>query len=1032
LVASLAVIAAYGAPDRQSARPGWATRLQGHLPTAWDGWHNALAPQGEAVSLPLARDGVTDYVIVLPENPTGQQRRAGDELQLWLGEITGAKFPIVSDTEPVRPHELCIGETRRSLPDSAAKPPIEGYTIAADGERVFLLGGANPGPLAAVLALLEEDLGVRWYGPERERGNWAQNSSMLNAKRWPMGKVRVPKQKTLVARVVPRTRAPKFPIRHLMWQRSYSPWGVRNRVNGGFATGYGQHSYLHGGYFVHTFHHLVPPKTYFADHPDYFALINGKRKWENAQICLSNPEVATVAAETIAKSLRGIPESQRRSKHLVSVSAMDWEGDCQCDACQKARQELGGYSGLQLTFVNRVAEAVAPEFPWVTITTLAYRQSKQPPTVPIKAHPNVAVRFCTDFGASFNWPYHSLYDVQIPDLAEQRRWYEDWQKISPRMHLWIYPHQYRHPLAPTPNIRAVVDNLRFFCEHHAESVFVQQSAGLDYGRADMRYWLFAKLMWDPTRNVEDLIRDFVWGYYGASAPAVYEYEKLLWNQCLSYTDFSRKRNWIHAIHNEDMYRHGFADKAREILGRAAKTSQTDEERTRVARLLIGVPYVESVQLYMQMRDGDTPPDVARYKAIAEELETMCGRLGVDKVGFYDGALSVIGTDEWLLEMRKVYERRFDQRYLPNENWGEWTFRWDLQDQGMPGKWFAPDLPAGKEWQEVEVPAFLADTPAGNEIGYGWYRTTFTLPESHAGKPIELQFGGVDEQAWIYVNGEYVGEQTLKSEFMVGQEVTVADLWNRPFTRTVKAELLKPGKNVLAVRIHNSAMNAGIHQPVRIYLPDVPFQNGCDGKALTETFENVKKGEIPAGWKRSIQQRDGHVFGKAEVSRHFVQGPSLHLQDQRSHVAIWSAADDVLPEGRQWAVQFDFRLTGRRCYKAADVGGIFGLKQGEMMKGQFLPLAQVDNGESPGKPVTLLGLGKELAADLEPDKWHRLIIRRDGTDWQFYLDDELKGTVKDRDTGLRGIAFGSFVNWHHVAEDIHYANLKIGGFIPLAE
>lgn len=1031
----------WAAPEGPSPRPAWVVRYRENPPQAWDGWRNSLAPQGATVSVPLAKDGVTDYVIVLPENATGKQRRAGDELQLWLGEITGAEFPIVSDKESLRPHELCVGITTRNLPDAAlagagltslAKIPVEGYTIAVDGERVFLLGGANPGPLAAVLALLEEDLGVRWYAPEVDRGNWTQLSDMLNAKRWPMGKVRVPRQRTLDARIVPRTQAPTFPIRHLSWQRSYTPWALRNHVNGGFVSGYGQHSYLHGGYFVHTFHHLVPPKAHFADHPEYYSLIAGKRQWENAQLCLSNPAVAEVAAETIAETLRGIPESQRTSKDLVSVSAMDWLGDCECEPCQQAQRALGGYSGLQLAFVNRVAERLAPEFPWVTVTTLAYRQSKQPPTVPCKAQPNVAVRFCTDFGASFNWPYHSLYDVQIPDLAEQRRWFEDWQAISPRMHLWIYPHQYRHSLAPMPNIRAVVDNLRFFLEHHAESVYVQQSIGQDYGREAMRYWLFAKLMWDPTRDVEDLIRDFVWGYYGAAAPAVYEYEKLLWDQCRAYTDFSRKRDWIHAIHNEDMYHHGFAEKAREILGRATMAADADEVRERVARLLVGVVYVESVQLYTQMRDGDTPPDTARYNAIAEELASMCQDLKVERVGFFDGARSVLETGEWLLEMRKVYERRFDQRYLPNENWGKWTFRWDLQDQGVAGTWFATEIPADEEWQEVDVPAFLAQTPAGNEIGFGWYRTTFELPETQLGKPVELQFGGVDEQAWVYVNGEFVGEQTLKSEFMVGQEVTVADLWNRPFTRIVKAEVLKPGKNVLAVRIHNSAMNAGIHQPVRIYLPDVPFQNGCDGKALTETFEEVKKGEIPATWRRHIQERDGHVFGKAQVSRHFAQGPSLHLCDQRSHVAVWSAADDILPAGKQWAVQFDFRLTGRRCYKAADVGGIFGLKQGEMMKGQFLPLAQLDNGETPGKPVTLLGLGKELATNLEPDKWHRLIIRREGTDWQFYLDDELKGTVSDRDTPLRGIAFGSFLNWQHVAEDIHYANLKIGGFIPLKE
>jgi hypothetical protein len=36
---------------------------------------------------------------------------------------------------------------------------------------------------------------------------------------------------------------------------------------------------------------------------------------------------------------------------------------------------------------------------------------------------------------------------------------------------------------------------------------------------------------------------------------------------------------------------------------------------------------------------------------------------------------------------------------------------------------------------------------------------------------------------------------------------------------------------------------------------------------------------------------------------------LQMRDQRSHVAVWSASDDVLPDGDQWAVQFAFRLTG---------------------------------------------------------------------------------------------------------------------------
>jgi hypothetical protein len=987
----------------------------------------------------LAEEGATDYVIVLPEKPTALERRAADELQIWLGEITGAEFAIVGDSTAAQTRELSVGRTTRTQglsPDTLKAAdvagleaiPREGYALFAEGDRLFFLGGAQVGPLAAVLAFLEEDLGVRWYEPAIRKGSWDELSKALNAPHWPRGVVRVPHRETLRATVVPRVDSPAFSIRHLSWQRSYNPWALRNRVNGGYAHQYGQHGYASGSLSVHTFHRLVPPDTYFEEHPEYYSLIDGVRRWKNAQLCLSNPEVAEAAARTVAEILDRIPKSQHAERNLVGVSAMDWLGDCQCDRCRALQEASGGYSGLALTFVNRVAEKLAPDYPWVTLTTLAYRQSKRPPVADTAAHPNVAVRFCTD------------YDTGIAELAEQREWFVRWQALSPRMHLWIYPHQYRHPLAPMPSIRAVADNLRFFHERAAESAYVQQSIGADRGREPMRYWVFSKLLWNPERSVDDLIRDFIWGYYGSAAPAVFEYERLLWDHCTRYTDFSRPRNWIYPIHGEQLYRHGFVDEAREILSRAAAAAENDEIRRRVGLLYAGVAYVETVQLYMQMRDGDTPPDVNRYTKAAEEFGALCSRLGLENVGFFDGTRTVASATEWVGELWKVRKRRFDHRYLPPEDWGAWMFRWDPDDRGVQEQWYDPGTAMGQEWARVEVPAFLADTPAGNAIGYGWYRTTFTLPEDHAGKPIELHFGGVDEQAWVYVNGQRVGEHTLESEFMVGQQITVADLWNRPFELPVDADTLRPGENVLAVRIHNSALNAGIHQPVRIYLPDVAYRNACDGAVLNEDFEGVAAGDVPDGWKRYVQTRGSQVFGIAEVSRHFAGGATLHLRDQRSHVAIWTAADDVLPSDDSWTVQFDFRLTGGLTYKgtdagqfkAAKAGALFGLKRGERREGEFLPVVQLDNGEQAGKPVALLAFGRELASDLEPDRWHRLLIRRDGAAWHITLDDGAETTVDGPDTDLRGIALGSFRDWPHVAQDVHYDNIRIGSFVPPRE
>ncbi len=794
-------------------RPGWIDKMMSDPGPEWDEWRNALRPDGQpAFPLELSVESETDYVIILPEDATRQERRAAGELALWLGEITGAEFPVMADTAPERARELSVGRTTRvtdAVLSKLEEVEPEGYVIAIQNERVLLLGSGPSGPLHAVFALLEEDLGVRWYAPEIHDVPFDELTRALNQRPWAAGDYRVSRSSSLSASIVPRSVKPSYPVRFFVHRFAYNPWGLRNRINGSYAHQYGQHGY-DGAFFVHTFHRLVPPDRYFEDNPEYFGLIEGKRSWQRGQLCLSNPDVAAAAAETAIDALRRSP------RRLLSVSPLDRLGDCECDDCREIERQKGAYSGLLLQFVNRIAEIVEEEFPDATITTLAYRQSKMPPTADMAARDNVAIRFCTDFGSTFNWPYHSFYDER---LAGQKELFAAWEEISRRMHLWIYPHLYTNPLAPQPTIRAVAENIRFFSERQAESVFIEQSPAQDRGRAAMRYWIFSKLMWNPDLNVEDLIRDFIWGYYGEAAPDVVRYHELLWGHNVKYTDFNRERNWINPIHDEELYRHGFVEEARDILVRALNAAESDKIRKRVELLKVGVVYVEAVQLYMQMRVGETPPDIDRYDAVKAELALMCERLGIETVAFFDGVRRINSVDEWVVEMDKERDIRLGRGYLPPEVWGSWTFRRDPDNRGIEEGWHLSGPDENENWTPVEVPAFLAQTDVGEYLGYGFYRTTFRIPDEHRGKPAEFHFGGVDEQAWVYVNGQYVGEHSLESEFMEGQEITVGDLWDRPFIIEVESEHLKPGDNVLIVRMHASRYNAGIHQPVSVYIRD---------------------------------------------------------------------------------------------------------------------------------------------------------------------------------------------------------------------
>jgi hypothetical protein len=89
-------------------------------------------------------------------------------------------------------------------------------------------------------------------------------------------------------------------------------------------------------------------------------------------------------------------------------------------------------------------------------------------------------------------------------------------------------------------------------------------------------------------------------------------------------------------------------------------------------------------------------------------------------------------------------------------------------------------------------------------GIAWYRITFTLPEKIDSKAVELYFRGVDECAWVWLNGVYCGQH---DEGAAG--------WNRPFYLDVTEEIKWNAANTLVVRVDNSTMDGGIWKPVSI-------------------------------------------------------------------------------------------------------------------------------------------------------------------------------------------------------------------------
>lgn len=135
--------------------------------------------------------------------------------------------------------------------------------------------------------------------------------------------------------------------------------------------------------------------------------------------------------------------------------------------------------------------------------------------------------------------------------------------------------------------------------------------------------------------------------------------------------------------------------------------------------------------------------------------------------------------------------RFNKDVRRNAHRGKCPFfRLNIDDEGWKR------ISIGKHWEEQGV---------GGYDGIGWYRKTFAMPSKPAqAKTVELCFDAVDEEAWVWLNGKYVG-----------QHAQGVSGWNRPFRFRVDDEIEWGGENQLTVRVNDSCNGGGIWKGVRV-------------------------------------------------------------------------------------------------------------------------------------------------------------------------------------------------------------------------
>jgi hypothetical protein len=419
---------------------------------------------------------LAEYQIVVPDQANPVEQQAAEKLQHYVTEMSRKTLILKKEGDYRSGPAFFIGQTlyakTRAINFKELKE--DGFAYHPAGKNLIIAGGTGKGTLYGIYGLLEL-WGFRMY-----------TSASIHIP--DAGSISIPKNELVVVPVVQyRTtsyrdaRDPEYTD----WQRlsSRNDWGL----------------------FVHTFNELVPPDQYGKTHPEYYSLIDGNRL-PGTQLCLSNREVLALLVANLKEKMAAKP-----SATYWSVSQNDNDQYCRCGPCTELNAKYGGVpSGSILYFVNDVAKACPDKI----ISTLAYWYSRTPPQN-IQAEPNVNIMLC-NIESRRQGPVFETDPKFSADLIT-------WGKLSGNILIWDYNIQFANLVSPFPNLHTLKPNIKFYTDHHVNSLFMQANGQSGGEMAGLRAYLICKLMWDPNADDSAIMDDYLNGYYGAAGRYIHQY-----------------------------------------------------------------------------------------------------------------------------------------------------------------------------------------------------------------------------------------------------------------------------------------------------------------------------------------------------------------------------------------------------------------------------------------------------------------------------------------------------------------------------
>lgn len=503
---------------------------------------------------------------------------AACELQSYLQKMSGKKFRIVDDDKMPTGNLIIVGSPLSNKVAKNFAPSLgvsqdelgrlgpEGYVIKSvrlKGRRIVIIaGGSRVGTLYGVYDFLHR-LGVRWYAP----GEIGEE---------------VPQRKLIDMPDLDICESPKFALRGFhAWEdradEDFLLWMARNRLNY-WCVEQSQKPLLRklgiklvGGGHILTYRYLNPrasypydhpifigdedkPKdpypispeyagdankdgklSYFEAHPEWFALIKGKRS-DNIHgdsgdnFCTSNEYALR---EWMKNAINDLAEGRYKDADFINAWTLDGGRWCECPNCTA----LGSPTDRYLLFVHRFSEEIKKAqnigkiWGKVRLLFLVYADVLQPPTKPLPRDFDYDMCIATFFPIVRCY-VHNLDDEKCPTNSRYNKILQSWV-VNPDRHyrgqicIGEYYNVSGYKCLPVCYMHVMCNDIPYYYNVGARYFHYMHVKTKEWGTMSLTNWQMARQLWEPKVDCKALWDDYFSGRYGEAKDLMRQFYECL-------------------------------------------------------------------------------------------------------------------------------------------------------------------------------------------------------------------------------------------------------------------------------------------------------------------------------------------------------------------------------------------------------------------------------------------------------------------------------------------------------------------------